>query len=424
MEKTNGKLFYGWVVVIAAAAVLFFGFCAGFYSFSVFLEPFQKTFGWSKSQVSLGMTIAALVVGLLSPVVGALVKRYGAKKVQLIGAVILGLGLLLASYMQTLLQLYLVCTFIGIGVATAGQIPAQTLATHWFSERRGTAMGIVVMSIGLGAMFMVWFAGNLVAAFGWRMAYRVLALLVLVFVVPLIIFIIKNKPEEMGLVPDGVTASSSASTVSGVVTVQEVAFTLKEAVKTLPYSLIALSYFLFAVILGALNVHAISLFHSFGIAQAATAWSLALGVSVVGRILFGYLADKYSKKNLVLASWVLQICAMGALMLIVGSSQYLWAFIICYGLGMGAFNTLLPLFVSEKFGAENFSQLIGVVMLCNIIGIAVGSIAMGHLYDASDSYHSGVTMILIVSVLGILSTFITGTPNKKISVKDEVPIND
>jgi uncharacterized membrane protein YcaP (DUF421 family) len=63
-------------------------------------------------------------------------------------------------------------------------------------------------------------------------------------------------------------------------------------------------------------------------------------------------------------------------------------------------------------------------MLCNIIGIAVGSIAMGHLYDASDSYHSGVTMILIVSVLGILSTFITGTPNKKISVKDEVPIND
>ncbi|HPQ55262.1 MAG TPA: MFS transporter [Spirochaetota bacterium] len=175
----KGTMFYGWWIVAATFVVLFAGLCTGFYTVSVFLEPLQATFSWTKTQVSLGFTIAALLVGLLSPVVGILVAKFGIKKVQMAGALITGAGLLLMGSIQQLWQYYAVYIILAVGLASVGLVPAQTVISYWFEKKRGLAMGIIMTGIGLGGMAMVYVASQIVIAADWRWSYRVLGFIVL-----------------------------------------------------------------------------------------------------------------------------------------------------------------------------------------------------------------------------------------------------
>ncbi|HRX26838.1 MAG TPA: MFS transporter, partial [Aminivibrio sp.] len=180
--KERGGMFYGWWIVGATFTVLFIGLCSGFYTVSVFLEPIEQTFGWNRTRISLGFTIAALLVGLLSPVVGIAVARLGARAVQLFGALVTGFGLILASFIQTLWQYYIIYIVVAVGLASVSLVPSQTVISHWFEKRRGTAMGIIMTGIGLGGMAMVFIASMMNEAYGWRWAYRFLGILVLAVV--------------------------------------------------------------------------------------------------------------------------------------------------------------------------------------------------------------------------------------------------
>lgn len=406
--KERGGMFYGWWIVGATFTVLFIGLCSGFYTVSVFLEPIEQTFGWNRTRISLGFTIAALLVGLLSPVVGIAVARLGARAVQLFGALVTGFGLILASFIQTLWQYYIIYIVVAVGLASVSLVPSQTVISHWFEKRRGTAMGIIMTGIGLGGMAMVFIASMMNEAYGWRWAYRFLGLLVLAVVVPVILLVIRNRPEDMGLVPDGVSATdteSSAATVTA-------SFTVKEAFRTLPFHLTCLVMVLFSIILGGLTMHAIALFRSYGVAEANTLWSITLGVSVAGRIIFGSLADKLSKKLLLGACWLLHILGFWSIIMASGNSSLVWGFVVCYGLALGSFVTLLPLFVAERFGVEHFSKLIGMVGLFQVIGLAVGSVLLGRIYDATASYSQGVSILLGISVISFLITVIIARPKQ------------
>lgn len=145
------SLFYGWWIAAATFVILFIGLCSGFYTVSVFLEPIQQEFGWNRTTISLGFTIAALLVGLLSPAVGWAVSRFGVKGVQLFGALVTGFGLIFAGSIQVLWQYFAIYIIIAVGLASVSLVPSQTIISHWFEKRRGTAMGIPVAGrAGLG----------------------------------------------------------------------------------------------------------------------------------------------------------------------------------------------------------------------------------------------------------------------------------
>lgn len=408
MQSKDG-IFYGWWITAGTFVVLFVGLCSGFYTLSVFLEPLEKTFGWTRTQISLGFTIAAVLVGLFSPLVGVAVARFGVKKVQLFGAVVAGTALILASFIQTLWQYYTIYILMAVGLASVGLVPSQTIISHWFDKRRGTAMGLIMMGVGLGGMVMVFLATKISVVYGWRSTYLLLGGLVLGIVVPVILIIIKNKPEELGLVPDGIAASKSEASASQKLK----GFTVKEAFMTLPFNLTCLIMALFSIILGGLTMHAIALFRSYGVEQAGMMWSLTLGASVLGRITFGYLSDKISKKSLILVSWLFHIIGFGCIIISAGMSWFVWGLVIFYGLALGSFVTLLPLFLGERFGVEHFSKLIGIIGLCQVIGLAVGSVLLGKIFDATKSYANALTIMLVLSIVALVVTVCIGQPRHK-----------
>ncbi len=170
--------------------------------------------------------------------------------------------------------------------------------------------------------------------------------------------------------------------------------------------------FLFSIVLGGLTMHAIELIRSYGVSNANTMWSLALGFSVLGRIFFGLLSDRMSKKLLVFITWILLFAGFGSIMFIAGNQLLVWGFVIFYGLAIGAFVTLLPLLVGDLFGVEHFSKLIGIIGLMQIIGISVGSILFGKIYDNNQSYELAVMIVIGLAVAGALVTMLISKPKR------------
>lgn len=402
----EGKVFYGWWIVAATFIVLFAGLCTAFYTVSVFLEPLQETFNWSKTQISLGFTIAALLVGFLSPAVGVAVAKLGVKKVQAFGALLVGIGLVLAGSVQQLWQYYALFIMIGAGLASMGLVPAQTVISYWFNKKRGLAMGIIMTGIGLGGMVMVFVASEAVAAFGWRWAYRILGLIVLGFVLPVILLIIKERPQDLGLEQDGLAVSTDDARQQGV----GLSFSVKQAFKTLPFYLICIIMALYSVILGGMTQHAIALLRSMDISDANLFWSLTLGASVFGRIIFGTLADRISKKVLLVFIWGFHVIGLGSLFYLLRENNFVWGFVFFYGIALGSFPTLFPLLLGEKFGIEHFSKLVGIAGLFQILGLAAGSIILGRMFDTSGSYYGGIQVLIIIALAAMAVTILIGRP--------------
>ena len=202
--KRRPRVFYGyWMIVISVMCLGLFSGC-GVGAFSLFVNSLQPEFGWGRGEIMLAFTIYYLFTGLAAPPVGWLVDRYGVRWVIAGGSLIAGLGFLSLYALQGLWHLYLAYFFIGIGHAAIGQVSASTMVSNWFVKRRGTAIGIMSTGIGLGILVLAPLIGSfLIPTFGWQISYAALGLLNL-SLVPLAIFVVRTKPSDMGLNPDGV----------------------------------------------------------------------------------------------------------------------------------------------------------------------------------------------------------------------------
>lgn len=170
---------------------------------------------------------------------------------------------------------------------------------------------------------------------------------------------------------------------------------------------------LYSVILGGMTQHAIAMLGSLSVAGAGLFWSLTLGASVIGRVVFGGLADRVSKKLLLLVIWVFHIIGLGTVFYLAANGALVWAFVLFYGIALGSFPTLFPLFLGEKFGIEHFSKLVGIAGLFQILGLAIGSVLLGKIYDASGSYAGGIKLLLIIAAVALAITALIGTPKLK-----------
>lgn len=393
----KGRIYYGWWIVAATFSVLFIGLCSAFYTVSVFLEPLEEAFQWSKTEISLGFTIAALLVGLLSPLVGIAVSKFGVKKVLIFGALVVGAGLVLLSFISRLWQYYSLFIVLAAGIASLGLVPCQTIASHWFEKKRGLAMGIIMTGIGLGGMFMVFLASQAVEAFGWRWAYRILGGMVLCIVLPVIAILIKNKPADIGLEVDG----GKAAPGEGCLSAGTVSFTVSQAVKTFSFIVLCAMVIFYSVILGGMTQHAIAMLRNVILNEANLFWSLTLGASVFGRLIFGALADRFPKKILMIIIWCFQLAGLGALFLMQEKGGLVWAFVVFYGMALGAFPTVFPVLLGEGFGVEHFSKLVGLIGLFQILGLSAGSVIPGRIFDTTGSYAGALRILVIVALLGL-----------------------
>jgi MFS family permease len=168
MKQASNSIYYGWWVVGATFTALFIGLSSGFYTVSVFLEPLQGAFGWSKTQVSSGFMVASFLSGFQSMMTGFVVARWGVKRVQLTGALIIVVALMALSMMTNLAEYYLFMVILFTGTSFVGTIPCQTLISQWFTRKRGVAMGLIMAGNGTGGMAMIFIAHSALERRVWN----------------------------------------------------------------------------------------------------------------------------------------------------------------------------------------------------------------------------------------------------------------
>jgi len=402
----NKRPFYGWWIVLATFLCNVVTFGCAFYSFSLFVTPLQQGLSWSRGDVMAGFSLYFLMSGFVAPQVGKLVDRYGARVVMTCGAVVLGVGFLVLSLMSTLWQFALGYALVGLGAAGSGQVPTSAVVSNWFIRRRGTAVGLMASGVGGGGLVLAPVVGAyLLPHLGWSQAYLVLAILCWAIIIPLVLFVIRTRPEEKGLAAYG--AEVGARTAGPSRPLQGV--TLKVAAGTVAFWLIVVTYLLsqFAQV-GAIQ-NQVPFLEEAGFPIAVTAGVVgAVGLgSALTKFGFGWLCDRIQARYALAIGLLLQIVSIIILMNVTADSQasMAWAYAIAMGLGIGSWLPCMSMLVSGYFGMANYGAIFGAVTIPYAVGSAIGPLAAGRMYDASGNYN-GVFVLFLVFLIVSAATIL------------------
>jgi len=427
MKKTHllrkPKVFYGYWILVATFFCLFIYAGCGFYAFSLFVRPLQADFGWGRGEIMAAFTILFLVSGMASPFVGKVVDRYGARRVISIGAAIVGLGFILLSVMSNLWHFYVVYAVIGVGITAIGQVPTSAIVSNWFEKRRGLVIGVMSTGIGIGGFALAPLVGGyVIPSFGWRISYRVLAMLTWVLIIPLALLVMKTKPADMGLYPDGrqapdamTGAEASFSTAKGL--------TLRMALATSAFWLICISFLLNQFSQIGLVQNQVPHLEDIGfpVVTAATALGFVGLASAVGKFGFGWLCDRIPAKY---------ACSIGLGFMLTGLIIFMnikptspvtmvWLYAFNTGLGSGSWLPTMSMLISTNFGLAAYGTIFGVVSLFQNLGMAVGPLMAGYMYDTMNTYHLAFIIFLVLFGIAILAMLAVRRPKALVESKRE-----
>ncbi len=383
-------IFYGyWMVAISVMCLgLFSG--SGVGAFSLFVTNLQTVFGWGRGEIMLAFTIYYLLTGLAAPGVGWLVDRYGVRGVITGGSLIAGLGFISLYSLQGLWHLYLAYFFIGIGHAAIGQVSTSTMVSNWFVKRRGTAIGIMSTGIGLGILVLAPLVGSfLIPTFGWKISYAALGIFN-TCLIPLAIFVVRTKPSDMGLNPDGAVYDKSIAELEAS-HIATGGLSLKMALGTSAFWFLCIAFLFngFSAMGVIQNQVPYLQDKGFSLVLASSAVTgLGLG-SAIGKFTFGWLCDIIKAKQACAISLVLLVIATVVLILIKPGAPMviIWLYALVLGLGSGGWLPTMAMMVNRNFGPVSYGAIFGMVSLAQAIGVAAGPLFGGHMYDTMNTYH-------------------------------------
>jgi len=367
------RLFYGWIVVFAAATVVAFG-QGSLFSLGVFLKPLEETMHWSRSAVSVTALINWMAMGIGSFCWGAVSDRLGSRFVTIGGGLLLGLSLVLSSQATALWHLHV--TFgLGVGFAAGAFLtPLSATATKWFTTNRGLALGMISAGGGAGMLVLSPLTRWVTSAYDWRVAMIVLGDLAWLVVIP-VALLVKNAPAEMGAVALGGAATRQRE------------FSTREVLRAPQFWAIALTHF------ACCAAHAGPIFHMVthaidqGVATmvAATVLGVSGLSSMGGRIVCGMIADRFGAKPTLLVGLALQ-AVMVFSYLFTHDALSFYAAAVLFGISYGGVMPLYALVTREYFGEKVMGSAYGAVFLISTLGMGLGSWAGGYIHDAFGTY--------------------------------------
>ncbi|MDD4877348.1 MAG: MFS transporter [Dehalococcoidales bacterium] len=411
--KKRGRLFYGWWVVIAAASIQFYGSGIWFYGFSVIFNAILGEFGWTRAVTAGAFSLSRLEGGLEGPIVGWCIDKFGPRKMALFGAVVVGFGYLLLSGMNALWQLYVLFgVVIALGYSAGFSRAATAAVANWFIRKRGRALGFYTLGAGLGGATIVPLIGWLISQYGWRTTVVIAGIGVWVIVIPLTL-VLRHKPEQYGYLPDGdvlVVKQTQIDIESSGVSVPgknigdysgEVNFTWREALHTSTFWILLLAGSARSIGMTSVVLHEVAYLTDIGISEVAAAAALGsmVAFSIPGRIIFGWLGDRFDKRYVLMVSYVLQ--AIGIFVLTnVATIGQVYIFLAIYGIGYGGG---IPVYVAmrgEYFGRKAFATIAGIFQTFLVIPTVVGPIFAGYIYDVTGSYNQAFLLFMLLYLVG------------------------
>lgn len=408
-HKKTPRVFYGYIV--AAAAFLIMIVAWGLYIvFGIFFTPLLNEFGWTRAVTSGAYSLSSVLHGMLGIVMGLLTDKLGPRKVVTFCGIILALGYFLMSQVNSVWQLYLFYGII-VGIGMGGLwIPLLSPVARWFVGRRSMMTAIVVSGLTIGQMIAPPIVSRLIAAYDWRIAYMIVAGVVLVMVVVPAQFL-KRDPSQKGLLPYGSEIEANRPGMESA----ETDYTLKEAVRTVQFWLVTAILFCFGFSAFALTVHMVPHAIELGFAEVRAANVLAIngGAGIVGNFfLGGLIADRIGNKKAFIIGFALATAAL--LWLIPAKEMWmLYLFSVGFGLALGSIGPSESPLVARLFGLSSHGLVYGVVGFGFTIGGAVGPWATGYLFDVFNNYQAAFIVSAAFSVLGIILVLML-RPTKKL----------
>ncbi len=393
----RGKYYYGYNIL--AASFIMQGICYGaMFTYGVFFKEFQTEFGWSRAMISGASSFAFLTGGAFGIPAGRLNDKIGPKALSVVISILFGLGYLLLSRLQTPWQLYLI---YGLPVAVGfGAFDVITLSTvsRWFVRSRGMMSGVVKVGTGSGQVLMPLFAAALIAAYGWRSAYIILGVVIIVLLVAAA-QVLRHNPREIGLLPDNDPYEPSTLGSGS----RDPGMPLKEIFRTKQFWAINLAEFCSFFCLLTIVVHNVHHAIDQGLAPGTAAGVISAigGMSIVGRFVLGSAYDRIGGKRSLMICFIILFCSLIWLQ-VAGGAWMLFLFAVVYGFAHGGLFTVVSPTVAELFGTGSHGVLFGIVLFSGNIGGAISPILAGRIFDVMGSYRIIFLMLTVVAATGFV----------------------
>lgn len=392
--------FYGWWIVAIEFITLGVALGIPYYNLPFFYDYFQKTFHWSLSQITLGFPLAALLTVWVGPIV---IPRFSPRKLIIVGTGLTALSFFGLGSMRGAIALYFALYFIyTLGYIISGPIPHQILVSYWFAKKRGRAMGLVYVGVGLLGGLGSLFVRSFTESHGFRTA--LIAVGAVMFIAwPLDILLLKDKPAEVGQYADGADHAPNDMKTPA----QSFSYLLRKW----PFWLLSVGSICSIAAIGAINIHMKFVFRDEGFTNQRAlnaAWTnasvLILWSSIIGRLSVGYLADLFPKKIVMTATYVVvAICIPLLLSVQPERAASLPVFAVAFGFAMGADYILIPLMAAEQFGVNTLARAMGLILPLNTIGQTWCPYLVSMLRQHWGSYIAPLAVVFGIAMLGALS---------------------
>jgi MFS family permease len=401
----RARIYWGWVLVWALGATTIVSYGTTQYFFSVLVVPMQRDLGWSRALLSGAFSLSLLTSGLLGLPIGRLVDRHGARLPMALGSLLGGAGLIAAAQVRESWQLYAVWSgVLALSMALTFYPVTFIVVTNWFARRRGSALALLTVLGGLASPVFVPLGGVMVAHAGWRATLVTFGLVQLLVAFPIHALLLRRRPEDLGLLPDGETgplAGEPPASTAGV----------REAVATLPFWTLTASFALGLLASSVILAHQVAYLigRGFDPVLAASAAGLVGAASLPGRYLLNRLSDRLGPQALLAGCYAAEAGGV-ALLAVAASPLFIWAYVAVYGAAFGAVSPLRASTMADQFGRRSFGAITAASGIPVAIAGSVGPITAGAIFDRLGSYEPALALAGGAFLLSALAVALTPRP--------------
>jgi OFA family oxalate/formate antiporter-like MFS transporter len=410
--------FYGWAIVLAAGSTMFVRNAAATLTMAVFVFPMSEDLGWSRTLIVGAAAAAGFVSMFVSPLAGWVLQKYGARTLMATSVIILGAVILSLRWTTSPISFYLLFGVGRLMFQAPLQIGGSTAVAQWFVRMRGRSSSILGVTHSLGMGLFPLFAQLFMNANegDWRMAWFWMGISVWIIALPLTLIVFVNKPEDVGLLPDGDESVEGAEGEPAPATAADLEeqWTLKEAMRTPTMWTLAMVGGLVFFIHTGVNIHQAAFLRDHGISPsvAASALTVMAGGTAIGSIMWGNLLDRFPVK-IVYAATAGWLGGMALLFLLVNSAPMAFTAAALFGIGLGGLLVVPPVAIAHYFGRNSLGAIRGATEPFVSGGQAIGAISAGLIFDYTGSYARTFPTFTAAAVIAIVLLILTRRPTKK-----------
>ena len=391
----RGPYYYGWTIALALAISETVSYGVMIYAFSVFITPMEAELGWSRAEITGAFSLFFLVAGLCAFPVGHWLDRHGARLLMTAGSIGATVCVLMWSRVNTLTEFLVIMALMGVCGAAVLYEPAFAVIAAWFHQRRGAAMAVLTFIAGFSSTIFIPLADALLLAYDWRQAVMMLAILMGAITIPLHALVLRRRPADLGLAPDGQSPREAAPSAPPA--------QLSAVLRSRYFWILTLAFALSTLSIFAVRVHFIPLLISVGIHQSSAALaSGAIGVmQVAGRMIFAPIESRFSSK--VMAMGVFALLAASLAMLLIGQTTLLiLLFVALFGMAVGTHTLTRPLMVADSYDTAMYGRISSAMVIFLTVASTFAPFAGGLIYDLAGSYEPMLLMATGFSLVSVM----------------------